>query len=386
MSIIKSILKLIVIYLLRGLMSILHIFPIKKNRIIFNAYSGRNYACSPRYITEYLLDEYPQKYELIWAFRNPSKFRYLEEKGIKVIGYASLKRFFYEATSKVSINNIGSFSWMPKTKSQLRINTWHGGGCYKRVGLGEEHNDIIRKYTMELSASNTSYMISSSKYSTEYVYPHDFGYKGEILNIGFPRNDILFLDNQNEIKKKICNFYGIDQKSKIILFAPTWRYNTVDEIVLPDFEQLKKSLKKRFNGNWVVLFRAHELMIASAKKGDYINATNYSDMQELLVAADVLISDYSSCIWDYSLKYSGLCILFTPDLKKYRVERGFDVDIAKWGFPICENNEELIRCIESIDEEDYRWKMKEHHNNLGSYENGSACKKIGKIIEDFCWR
>lgn len=386
MAILKSIFKLIAIYLLRGFMWILHIFPVKNNRIIFNSYSGRNYACSPRYITEYLLNEFPNKYEIIWALKSPSKYRYLEEKGIKVIKYASIKRFFYEATAKVSINNIGSFSWMPRTKSQLRINTWHGGGCYKKVGLGEDHNDFVRKYTMALSANNTTYMISSSKYSTNYVYPHDFGYKGEVLNIGFPRNDIFFTNSKEEIKKKICKFYKLEQDTKLVLFAPTWRYNTLDEIILPDFEIIKQACRKKFNGEWVVLFRAHELMIASAKKGSYINASDYSDMQELLIAADLLISDYSSCIWDYSLKDEGMCLLFAPDLEQYKVERGFDVDIEKWGFPVCKNNLEIIQCINDWNATEYKQKMDEHHTELGSFEDGNACKKMEKIIEEFCWR
>lgn len=381
-----SVLKLLAIYLLRSLETILHIFPIKKNRIIFNSYSGRNYACSPRYISEYLAEQFPQKYELIWSFKNPEKFRYLEKKGIKVIKYASLKRFYYEATSKISINNIGSFSWLPKTKSQLRINTWHGGGCYKRVGLGEDHNDIIRKYTMWLSAENTSYMISSSRYSSEYVYPHDFGYTGNILDIGFPRNDIFFKNNDVSIKERVCAFYGLNPKCKIVLFAPTWRYNTVEEIVIPNFKHIKQACSKKFDGEWVVLFRAHELMLSKAEDDSFINATDYSDMQELLVAADLLISDYSSCIWDYSLKNSGMCLLFTPDLERYRSERGFDIDIEKWGFPVCVNDDELVESIINFDESVFRSKMLKHQTDLGSYESGSACEKLGKIIEEFCWR
>ena len=164
---VKSLFKLCAIYILKLFMILLHVFPVKNNRIIFNSYSGRQYACNPKYISMYLNEKYTGKYELIWAIRNASSYKWLTEEGIKVVEYYSLKRLFYEATAKVSINNVGSFSWMPNTKNQLRINTWHGGGCYKKVGLSETCNDMIKKRTMELTAKNTSYMLSTSKYFTE---------------------------------------------------------------------------------------------------------------------------------------------------------------------------------------------------------------------------
>ena len=116
------------IRILRVFMTVLHIFPIKQNRIILNSYTGTQYSCNPKYITEAILKRFPDKYEIIWTFKEPDKFQFLEEKGIKVVKYASIKRFYYEATAKVSINNIGSYSWQPirrMTKQSIFILIMH---------------------------------------------------------------------------------------------------------------------------------------------------------------------------------------------------------------------------------------------------------------------
>ena len=381
----KSFAKLCAIYCIRAIMLLLHIFPVKKERIIFNAYTGRQYACNPKYITEYLLENFPGKYELIWGLKDAHKYHDLRDRGIKVVEYVSLKRMFYEATAKVSINNVGSFSWMPNTKNQLRINTWHGGGCYKKVGLGESNNDKLMKKTIKMTADNTSYMLATSRYNADVVWPHDFGYHGKILRIGFPRNDILINGDMEQIHRKVCRDLNIAQDKKIVMFAPTWRYETVDEIVLPNFMRLKEACRKRFGGNWEVLFRAHDLMMLQMDGSEYIDVTKYPDMQELLVASDMLISDYSSCIWDYSLQLVKPCLLFTPDIESYTRKRGFDIDIFKWGFPVCVTEDELIENIKIMNLDDFADAMRRHHNDLGSYDKGNACEKICQVIEKFCF-
>lgn len=383
----KSIVKLIVIYFLKIYISIIQrLFGIKKNRIIFNSYSGRQYACNPKYISEYLCERRKNKYEIIWALKNAEKYRFLNKMGVKIVEYCSWKRFFYEATAKVSINNIGSFSWLPHNKKQLRINTWHGGGCYKKVGIGESHNDPFMKKSMELTSINTSYMISTSRYFSEMVIPNDFNYHGDVLNIGFPRNDLIIRannDNKRKIRDKVFDSLDICKKNHIILYAPTWRYDRNSSIVIPDLVGLKRVCSEKFGGQWVVIVRAHDLMKDCFDEGDYIDSSSYPDMQELLVAADILISDYSSCIWDFSLQLNKPCFLFTPDLKNYREKRGFNVDIYEWGFPVCCNDFELQESVMKFNEDEFINKMKKHHKILGSFDDGNACEKIAKVIDEF---
>ena len=102
-------------------------------------------------------------------------------------------------------------------------------------------------------------------------------------------------------------------------------------------------------------------------------------MQDLLLVCDILITDYSSSIWDYSFTYKP-CFLYTTDLEQYTSERGFGRDIYTWGFPVCKNDEELYQAIINFDEDDFRMKMQKHHDDLGSYENGNATQYVCEYL------
>lgn len=374
----KSYLKLISIYILRLIMRILYLFPIKKHRVIFNSYRGSQYSCNPKYISEYLKNNYSDKVEIIWAFREPNKYYFLKSQGIKVIKYASLQRFYYEATAEYSINNVGSFSWLPLRKHQHHINTWHGGGCYKRASLGEKANDKIYLKTLLMTVKETSAYIASSQFFRDNVIPNDFGFYGKTLDIGMPRNDILFKKNKTEIKTDVLNKLGIQSNCFIVLYAPTWRYNMYDSIELPDFNMIKSEVKKHFRRTCEVLYRAHP-NLKSKFTGNFIDVSKYPDMQELLVASDMLISDYSSSIWDFSILLRP-CLLFVPDLQEYNEERGFVININEWGFPIARNNKDLQLMIRECNQQIVEKNMKEHQKKLGTFENGTASKKICSMI------
>lgn len=108
--------------------------------------------------------------------------------------------------------------------------------------------------------------------------------------------------------------------------------------------------------------------------------SNYPYMQELLCATDMLISDYSSCIWDYSFIYRP-CILFVQDLSDYQDKQNFYTPIESWGGAIAKTMHSLINNIETFDLEDFTYKMRKHHNNLESNEGGTATHK--KLIISF---
>ena len=137
-----------------------------------------------------------------------------------------------------------------------------------------------------------------------------------------PRNDFLVCRNTEQADQKVRQTYQIDRKYRILLYAPTYRSNGKNQ--MPDFTGLEKYLKK--NGEkWYVLYRAHRYSEDDSAGLDpecSADVTDYPDMQELLAAADMLITDYSSCIWDYSFLYRP-CFLYTPDLREYLAKTGF---------------------------------------------------------------
>lgn len=341
---------------------------------MFHSFKGKQYSCNPRAITEYLLEYYPDKYEIIWFFRNPSKYKDLENKGIRVVQYVSLERVILEVTAIASINNFGSFNWIPRRRNQLHINTWHGGGCYKKL-----RTDALSDITRKLTADQTSHMISSSRFFSDYVVRGEFQFRKKILEIGMPRNDVFFnADRLQENNKNIRKKYGVKDDKAIILYAPTWRFNA--EPSCPDFSMVKEAVQKLLGKDVVLFSRVHHYLRQTLR--DSIDTTDYPDMQELLCAADILITDYSSSIWDYSFTYRP-CFLYAADVDDYIENRGFDKDIYTWGFPVCKSDKELYDAIVNFDQEDFRQKMENHHKDLGSFENGHATEKFCSFLNKY---
>lgn len=367
----KEVTKYTLVRVLQLFTRIFHIFPIKKNRVVFHSFKGKQYSCNPKAITEYLLKHYPGKYEIVWLLRNPARFKSLEKNGIKLVQYISLKRVFLESTATVCVNNFGSFNWIPVRKNQLHINTWHGGGCYKKI-----QTDELSDKTRTETSRQTTHMVSSSRFFSEYVVRGEFQFRNNLLEIGMPRNDVFFDDHKvNRYNRRVRNKYGIKEDNSVILYAPTWRFES--DVPMPDFERMKDAVEKLTGRQPVLITRVHHYL-AQTYEGS-IDATSYPDMQDLLCSADVLITDYSSSIWDYSYLYRP-CFLYAPDVEDYIHDRGFDRDIYTWGFPVCKSDDELYDAIINFDPVDFRKKMEKHHKDLGSFEDGHATEKICKVI------
>lgn len=355
---------------------ILFLFPsffIKKNKVLFVSYSGAKFTCNPATIYKKLINS-NKKYECIIVKNNN------DDKNTKsiTVKYKNIKFYYQYMTSKILITNDAFPLFLPKLKKQVLINTWHGGGAYKKVDPITEQQ--VQEYN--LLYRDIDYFISSNRKFSQ-VMSHALNIeKNKFLNIGMPRNDIFFDKNliQKE-QKKIKKEYSLDNEI-LILYAPTWRddgRNIVEN--LTDIHILE-ALRRKFNKKVKFMLRAH-YHTKLLKSEAMIDVSDYPDMQELLCAADILITDYSSCMWDFSLMYKP-CFIFATDIDKYKQERDFYTPMSKWPFPIASNNEELVNNILNFNEAEYIEKVKKHHKALGSYEDGHACERVCKLIEEIC--
>lgn len=353
--------------------------PIKKGRIVFDSYLGSQYSCNPKALYEYLLNKDADSFEFIWAFSEPEKYDFLSKnKNTKICKYRSLKHKFYSFSAQMIVFNFHRTNEMPSRNGQIRLQTWHGGGCYKKTGKGIGYNSAIHNWVLERQSKyDITHYVSSSQFFTDEVIHFQYGFYGNVLNIGMPRNDILFSSNE-EVRSYVRSELNIPNGTFAVLYAPTYRDNGAPLAPL-DIAELSDSIKKRFGRDTVVLIRAHRF----SRNYDFENAvdvSDYPDMQELLIACDMLISDYSSSIWDFSFTEKP-CFLYTPDLENYEKIRGFDRDIHSWGFPVCKDNEELQNSILSFDENQFKCSMNKHHKDLGSFETGTACEQIYKLLK-----
>ena len=145
---VKDIIKYYYFIVSKKIFGVVRIFPIKKNRIICMSHRGASqYSDSPMYITEYLLKQYPQKFEIIWEVNDLNLFSYLNEKGIRIVKYGTFKDYILLNTSRVCITNSGFSGFLVERRNQLRLNTWHAGVAYKSEEIvGRKKEKIASEY------------------------------------------------------------------------------------------------------------------------------------------------------------------------------------------------------------------------------------------------
>ena len=210
------------------------------------------------------------------------------------------------------------------------------------------------------------------------------GFDGTVLS-GTPRMDVIINQNNKDIKQNVYDYFDLDKQTKILLYAPTWRKDRKDNSYGLDYLQVYETVKNKFGGDWVILVRLHPNVYTTPDLSYSFtkNATQYPDMQDLLYTCDVLISDYSSCIWDYSFTYRP-CFLFCQDIQKYGQDRDFDISINQWHFPLSTNMDELVDIISNFDEFAFKKDMELHHNEMGNLEDGHATQRVCSLIAELC--
>jgi CDP-glycerol glycerophosphotransferase len=283
-------------------------------------------------------------------------------------------------TSKVIISNNPFPSYIPLRKQQVFINTWHGGGAYKTVGnISKEATNVYDKI-LKITSGQTSIYISSCKKFTEVTSLETKIPVSKFLECGLPRNDIFFT-NHKKIRDVVCKKYAVLLNQSILLYAPTYRgnpHNATFENKL-NLKNCINALNSRFDTDTVVFFRSHHALNIHINSYNIIDVTAYPDMQELLCACDFLITDYSSCMWDFSLTTKP-GFLYVPDLEYYHRERSFYTPIKSWPYPFASTNDELVNIIKNYDAKRAKQKIEAHLNSLGSFEHGNASDIIADLI------
>ena len=360
--------------LLRGLLRPLCLLPIRQNRVLFVSFRGKQYSCNPRAVSEELIRQARGQLEVVWAFHTPEKFLFLEKQGVRVLGDRGLRFLITALTARVVCTNTYYKPYLPRRKGQFYLRTWHGGGAYKRV----DYPKGLKGAYIRMQQEGASLYLSSSKAFTALTLRGSFGYDGEVLEAGMPRNDRLCNGQWREEGRSVREQMGFADK-KLALYAPTYRENG-GEVPSPDAEKLRRALETRFGGSFVLLYRGHHVGGQTGFRADR-DVSDYMDMQPLLSAADVLITDYSSSIWDMCLTGKP-AFLYCPDLPTY--ERGFYTDIRALPLPVSENSDALCQNILSFDSEKYARDVAAHLQALGNAETGQAAKRAAERIIKEC--
>ena len=329
--------------------------------IFFESFIGRSYSDNPRAIYEYLLtDPRFNGYTFVWAFRKPALRRELPElERAEVVKIKSRRYFRYCAMAGTWVSNSRMTAGLVCRDKQNFIQTWHGTPL-KRLGhdlslegnamntMRELHQKWVidtRKYTTLLSYSP----FTSEKFRTAFALDK-LGLGHIMREVGMPRNDMLV--RAKDMDRARCKArLGISADKKVILYAPTWRDNQHEAGVgytyknKMDFTALREAL----GDEYVVLFRAHYFVSNSfdfeAHAGFVINASHYDDIAQLYPATDMLITDYSSSLFDYAILDRPI-LLYMYDLEEYRDEtRGFYISTDEMPGPVTQTMPDLIESI-----------------------------------------
>ena len=358
---------------------ICRLFPIRRNKVFFLSYYGSN----PKYLSEYL-SKTCSEYDIVWGFVHPEQ--YLID-GIRKVKYHSIKYFYELATSHFFITNYRTTEDYKKRKGQIYIQTWHSSLRLKMIEKDAEQTLPVNYVEMAKSDSGKiDILLSGCDFSTQ-IFRRAFWYEGIILESGTPREDIFFgggLSRFSSIKERI----GVHEDKRIVLYAPTFRKDNSFDSYCIDYVRLCSALKKRFGGEWIVLLRLHPhlrtLSSQLVKRNCEIkDVSSYDDIQELLAISDVLISDYSSLVFDYLLT-DRPCFLYVPDLTDYtNNDRELYFNIADLPFASCEDNDQLDNAILCFDENNYKKRITLFNKTIGSFEDGNACSRVAQCMKNY---
>lgn len=354
----------------------------KEEVVLLESFFGKSYSDSPKYIFEYLNENYPGKYKYVWIMNEKKKLPY-KAKQIKRF---SFQYFYWMGRAKYIVLNSRQPVYFIKREGNVFLETWHGTPLKKLVFDMEEVTTASPLYKQQFYTQTRSwdYLVAPNEFSAE-IFTHAFMYDGPMLKTGYPRNDILYRKDKETLAEEIKKKLKIPVDKRVILYAPTWRDDEFYGSGKYKFTlrlELDK-MKEHFDKDTVILLRTHYFVadfLDVSQYGDFVkNVSKYDDIAELYLISDVLITDYSSVFFDYANLRRPM-LFYTYDLEKYRdVLRGFYIDMEEeLPGPLLSTTESVISALENIEEVEkkYKDKYKMFCDKFCDFENGTATKQI----------
>lgn len=289
------------------------------------------------------------------------------------------------STAKWLVNNNNFPYYFQKRTGQTYIQTWHGTPL-KKIGNDVPASNLSISYRelMKREADQWDYLLAQNGYASERL-AIAFNYQGPVLELGYPRNDALVNRNVDDIGSDLRTRLGISPDQHVILYAPTWRDNVrtasnhYDLVSYLDFHALENA----FGKSVVVLLRGHSNTVAANRKfsnDNVIDVSRYPDINEIMLASDSLVTDYSSIMFDFAVLNRPIYIL-APDIEDYSSStRGFYYDFEKnLPGPLLRNTGELISILQQ-DPIAHLYRVRNYSNQFASKDDGNASARIADVV------
>lgn len=320
-------------YVVRGILLAGRLLPIRRRVVVFESNLGRSYGDSPRAIYRELIRTHPEL-KPVWASAVAIPDA---SKRTMVVKRLSWMYFWQLSRAGYWVNNQSFPHYVARRRSQVFVQTWHGTPLKRMLNDVEDFAGRDPGYRDRATRASAQWsVLTSPNPHTTAAMASAFGHKARVLEVGYPRNDIFYQDDAAELAARVRRQLGVADGKRIVLFAPTFRDAAMDgqHRVTPTEAIEFDAFAERFGHDAVLAVRRHVLDEARARipahlRENIVDATAIPDVQELMLATDVLVTDYSSLYVDF-LNLRRPCIFFAPDLEEYRDElRGFYLDYGK---------------------------------------------------------
>ncbi|UWX96116.1 CDP-glycerol:glycerophosphate glycerophosphotransferase [Arthrobacter zhaoxinii] len=315
--------------------------------IFFESFGGKSCTDSPRAISDYLagsgFDE-----PLYWSVADLS---------VPVPDYAvpllqgSAQWYDKLASARLLVNN-NNFPWyFRKSPNQYYLQTWHGTPL-KKIGLDIPQRLLSLSYRdlMERETQWWDLLLAQNDFAARTL-PAALGYTGKVLTAGYPRNDALLDAEAPETRARVRALLGIPSAQKVLLYAPTWRDAVRDAAGRSDWVGFLDvaEASRRLGPEYTFLIRGHHNVAGQRRIDEHpaaIDVTDYPEVNDLYLASDVLMTDYSSAVFDYAVLGRPIYLL-APDLEEYRNSRGLYLDPAADlpSVPLVSTTAELVSAL-----------------------------------------
>ncbi len=340
------------------------VFPIQKDKIVVDSYFTSKPEGNLKCIVDGLKEE--KKWKIVLLFTQYAngmrgKLAYILHIFREVYHFNTARLIILEGNSL-------TLSCIKKKKGVRALQVWHASGAFKKFGA-----DTKRLYDIKnLDAALVSSREFAEIYAQAFSLPVD-----KVYEVGVPRLDLLASGAYVEqLRRKMEQKYPVLQHKKLALWAPTFRGQGVDDVSLPpmDFKRMEQALP----GKWVLGVRLHPNITSYDKPETLLDLTR-EDLIEVLSATDLLITDYSSIIYEFSM-FGKPMVFYVPDLEHYKGDRGFYMEYEKFvPGPIVQNEEELLDFLERADGLNGE-QSRAFQNRYMAATDGNATKRVIRIV------
>lgn len=356
--------------------SFFRLLPIE-NKVVITSHHGKQYNAEPKAISDYLCNNgFSDK--IVWIL--PESV--ILPSNIKRVRSNSLKMMYELMTAKVWVDNGRKDFWIKKRKNQTYIQTWHGPVCIKYVEKDAEHT-LTAAYIKNaiVDSKNADYIVAEDAWRKRNIQ-ESFWYDGNILECFFYR---VKPENYSDISRAVRKFYSVNDDTKLLFYAPTFREDNSFDYYISDYTALIQALTEKTNVKWKVIVRMHPNVSYKSNCLKYdeniLNGTEYPNFDDLLIACDAYITDYSGGMFDAIRLYKPT-FLYAPDFEHYKAnERGIYFKIEQLPAVLAQNMKELMDNIKNFNLDVYREKAKKLNDELGYYEKDAASTCGNIVIE-----